>query len=410
MRHNFHMTRTLALCAAVVAAACGGPGTKSTLPRVDTKPGDDLARAQVGATPGDGGATDPRLGATGDPTTPTYDLDTIRIGVIGTDAAGDPELEATTPVQWLQEGTKLSEDGHLDAAIAKWRQLVTEFAESKYAAIALWDIAAVQEKQGATDAELVTLRELVDHYPQRRESIDAHLYIAALQSEHDKYTDAAKTLDEVIARTDLTYADRIEALARKGYVEIELADFATAQTALDDAVTVWKKAPKIQDSYFIAMAHYYRGELAHREFAASPIRKSGTTAELRADLEAREKLAVTAYDRWREALDFQYAYWSTAAGYQMSQIFVEFWQATVTAPYPTDLDTKARADYVKEVHDRVRDHLEKALEGHRMNVELGEAFQVKTVWAEASKTRAAEIMTLLAQEAAGHYVTPVTAP
>ena len=90
----------------------------------------------------------------------------------------------------------------------------------------------------------------------------------------------------------------------------------------------------------------------------------------------------------------------------MSQIFVEFWQATVTAPYPTDLDTKARPDYVKEVHDRVRDHLEKALEGHRMNVELGEAFQVKTVWAEASKQRAAEIMTLLAQEAAGHYVTP----
>jgi len=230
--------------------------------------------------------------------------------------------------------------------------------------------------------------------------------MVALESERDHYADANKIVDEVIARTDLTYQDRVEALARKGYVEIELADFAAAQTALDDAVAVWKKAPRITDSYFIAMAHYYRGELAHRKFAQSPIRKTGTTAELRSDLEDREKLAAEAYDRWREALDFQHAYWSTASGYQMSQIVVEFWQATVTAPYPTDLDVRARKDYVEEVHTRVRDHLEKALEGHRMNVELGAAFQVKTVWAEASKQRAAEIMTLLAQDAAGHYVTP----
>jgi len=90
----------------------------------------------------------------------------------------------------------------------------------------------------------------------------------------------------------------------------------------------------------------------------------------------------------------------------MSQIFVEFWQATVKAPYPTDLDVRARPGYVAEVHARVRDHLEQALEGHRMNVELGAAFQVQTIWADASKTRAAEIMTLLARDAAGTYVTP----
>jgi predicted negative regulator of RcsB-dependent stress response len=408
MRHNHPMTRALTVIVALAAAACGGPGTKSTLPTVDTKPGDDLARAQVGANPADGSATDPRLGTAGagGDAGKTYDLDTIRIGVVGTDAAGDAVLEATLPVQLLQEGTKLSEDGHLDAAIAKWRQLVTEFPESKYAAIALWDIAAVQEKQGDPDKEIATLRELVTSYPQRRESVDAHLYIAALQTERDQYKEAARTLDEVVVRTDLTYADRIEALARKGYVQIELGDTAAAKTALDDAIAVWKKAPRIADSYFVAMAHYYRGELVHRQFAASPIRKQGTTAELHDDLEARERLAAEAYDRWRETLDFQHAYWSTAAGYQMSQIFVEFWQATVTAPYPTDLGAKARPDYVTEVHARVKDHLEKALEGHRMNVELGAAFQVKTQWAEASKQRAAEIMTLMAQEAGGHYVTP----
>lgn len=406
------MSRSAVLVLALTLAACGGgaAGGRSTLPRA----GDDLAGAKAGATPGTG-TDDPRLGAgaetrtidgTGDPE--VTDLDMIRIQVIGTDAAGNAQLEAVAPAQLLADGQQQLAGGHLDAAIAAWRRLADEFPESTYAPIALWNIAAVHEKRGDVAAEIAALRELVAEYPQRREAVEAHLYIAALQSERDQFRDALATLTEVIARTDLTFADRIEALARKGYVEVELADLDAAEATLTEAVAVWRRAPRIDDNYFIAMAHYYRGEVAHRRFAAAPIRAGVKTAEVRADLEVREKLATTAYDRWKETLDFQYAYWSTAAGYQMSQIFVEFWTATVTAPYPTDLDARARPDYVAEVHARVRNHLEEALEGHRMNVELGTAFQVKTVWAEASKQRAAEIMTMLARDASGTYVTPPT--
>src|SRR5262245_24254578 len=88
VRHNHPMTRLCAL-GPPAAAACGGPAAKSTLPTVDTKPGDDLARAQVNAVPGDGSADDPRLGTAGGDAGRTFDLDTIRIGVVGTDAAGD---------------------------------------------------------------------------------------------------------------------------------------------------------------------------------------------------------------------------------------------------------------------------------------------------------------------------------
>src|SRR6185436_6598645 len=111
-----------------------------------------------------------------------------------------------------------------------------------------------------------------------------------------------------------------------------------------------------------------------------------------ADLEKKRVLAVQAYDRWKESLGFKQAYWATAAGYQMSQIFVELWQAHVTAPYPTRIDAATRAKYVVEVHDRVREHLEKALDGHRMNVELAKAYGVETQWSKASAERAAEVL------------------
>ena len=67
------------------------------------------------------------------------------------------------------------------------------------------------------------------------------------------------------------------------------------------------------------------------------------------DERAKRVLAVKAYDHWKEALGFKQAYWATASGYQMSQIFVELWAAHVTAPYPKRIDTATRPKDIAEV-------------------------------------------------------------
>jgi hypothetical protein len=129
-------------------------------------------------------------------------------------------------------------------------------------------------------------------------------------------------------------------------------------------------------------------------------------AQLTADLEAKRELAASAYDRWKDSLGFKHAYWATASGYQMSQIFVELWEAHVKAPYPKRIEVATRPKYVAEVHERVREHLDKALEGHRMNVELAKAFGVDTSWSQGSEKRAVMIMDLIAKESRGDYVLP----
>src|SRR5690606_10072424 len=134
-------------------------------------------------------------------------------------------------------------------------------------------------------ATINTLRELVQRYPDARESIEGHLYIAALQTEHAQYAEALATLEELLARTNLTYADRIEAFARRGYILIELRRYADAEVALDTAIAEWRHAPRLDDPYYIAMASYYRGELAHREFLEAPVRLPDD--RMIADLEAK---------------------------------------------------------------------------------------------------------------------------
>ncbi|MGN6110954.1 MAG: tetratricopeptide repeat protein [Kofleriaceae bacterium] len=392
--------RLLRFLVAVSLVACGGRATTSTLPApAQSVPAADLAEARSGAVrvEGDGGrlaAKDPRV----------TDLDIIRIRAGGQAPGGEPELTSVASADLFRAATELAQAGTTQAAIAQYRQLIADFPESIYAPVALFNIAAIFDRQGDVPSTIATLRDLVARYPTARESVEGHLYIAALQSDKAQWADALATLDAALARPSLTYADRIEAHARRGYVLIELARYADAEPALAAAISEWRRSPRIDDPYYIAMAHYYRGELAHRKFAEAPVRLPDD--QLVADLEARRVLAVQAYDLWKESLGFKHAYWATAAGYQMSQIFVELWEVTVKAPYPTRLAPAERSRYVAEVHDRVREHLEKALEGHRMNVELAKAYGVETTWSKGSEQRAVQVMELLAKDATGARVTP----
>jgi tetratricopeptide (TPR) repeat protein len=387
---------------AVGAAACGSaprPALVRPERAASMTPAHDLAGARNAAprsAPGDGGITekDPRV----------VDLDIIRITARTPAPGGEPELTAVASADLFRQAGEAAKAGRPRDAIATYRQLVAEFPESQFAPVALFNVAALLDAQGDLTATITALEELVAKYPGARESIDGHLYIAALQADHAQWSEAAATLQAVLARTTLTFADRVEAFARKGYVELEQRQLDAAEASLAAAVAEWRKAPRIDDPYYIAMASYYRGELMHRRFAEAPVRSGDD--EMVADLEAKRALAVQAYDRWREALRFHHAYWATAAGYQMSQIFVELWEAHVQAPYPRRIDPATRPTYIADVHLRVRQDLEKALEGHRMNVELAKAFGVDTTWSQGSARQAVAIMELLARDTAGRYVTP----
>ena len=389
------------LLAIAVLAACGGHTSAPVVPRAPaprvTDPAHDLQTAKQTAPhvePREGEAKDPRV----------IDLDIIRITAHQTAPGAAPELEHVATADLFKQANEAAKAGETERAISIYRRIVAEFPESQFAPVCLFDIAAIYDGRRDLAATLSTLRELVKSYPNSRESVDGQLFIAALQADHEEYADAIATLDEALGRTALTYADRIEANARRGYCLLELHRYDDAEKALLAAIDNWHQVPHLDDPYYIAMAYYYRGEIAHRKFQEAPVRLPDD--QLIADLEAKRVLAVQAYDLWKEALGFRQAYWATASGYQMSQIFVELWEATVKAPFPARIETGTRPKYIAEVHARVREHLEKALEGHRMNVELAKAFGVETSWSRGSEARAVQILDMLAKDDAGQYVTP----
>jgi outer membrane protein assembly factor BamD (BamD/ComL family) len=402
MRHTHGMRISqVVLVTVVVGAGCGGghQQTFATLPTLQpgATPASDLAAARTAPT-----TTPEHHLAPRDPR--VVDLDVIRIRAVPHGPSGDSEMEGTSTLQLFDTATAAAKAGHTSEAIDRYRELVVDFPGSGLAPVALFDIAAIFDGRGDPDQTIATLQELVEKYPESRESIDGHLYIAAVQADHASWAAAATTIDALLARPHLTYADQLEANARKGYVLIELHRLDDADAALDLALAAWRTAPHIDDAFYIAMASYYKGEVAHHRFAEAPVRLPDD--QMVADLDAKRVLVVRAYDQWKNTLEFKQGYWSTAAGYQMSEIFEELWEAEVKAPYPTRVDVATRPAYVARLHADAHQDLQKALDGHRMNVELAKAYGIDTDWSRGSEEQAAKIMGLLAGEAAGKYVTP----
>jgi len=387
--------RTAVLAIALVA--CAPPPRPPVVPSAPAvAPARDLATAKPRTPPdaAEQAAKDPRV----------VDLDIIRITATQQGVGGEIQAESISTGDLFKQATEAVKAHDTERALGLYRKLVADFPDSKYAPTSLYDIAAILDGRGDPEGTIGTLHQLIATYPHSREAVDGHLYIAALQADHAQWADAIATLDAILARPDLTYADRIEAFARTGYVRLEQHRYDDAESALQQAVAEYRKAPRIDDPYYIAMASYYLGEVSHRKFEEVAVALPDDA--MIADLEHKRVLAVEAYDRWKASLDYHQAYWATAAGYQMSQIFVELWEATVKAPYPDRIDLATRPKYIADVHERVREHLAKALEGHRMNVELAKAYGVSTTWSEGSAERAQQIAELLAKDSAGDFVTP----
>src|SRR5215467_765572 len=99
-----------------------------------------------------------------------------------------PRAPAVAPASDLAA----AKTGETERALALYRKIVDEFPTSRYAAVSLFDIAAIYDGRADLVQTIGTLRELVAKYPDARESVDGHLFIAALQADHEQFADAVK--------------------------------------------------------------------------------------------------------------------------------------------------------------------------------------------------------------------------
>ena len=303
MRHNWVCAGLArARCSPLVACARSAP-TPPTLPAHDRR----RRRRAISPPAKHTAPTGRRRATAGDAKDPrVVDLDIIRITREHQRRRRRARADARRDRRSVQaRRTRRPRPARPSARSAIYRRIVTEFPESQYAPISLFNIAAISTAAATCRRPSRRCASWSKTYPDARESIEATSTSPRCRPTTSSSADARHHARRGRSRApNLTYADRIEAFARKGYVLIELHQ-------LDR-----RRGRARSRGRRVAQRAAHRRPVLHRDGAAtiaassrtagSPTRRCGCpTTQMIADLEPSACSRSQAYDRWKESLGLQ---------------------------------------------------------------------------------------------------------
>jgi tetratricopeptide (TPR) repeat protein len=293
-----------------------------------------------------------------------------------------------------------------DAAAATYDRVVAEFPDSRYLLPALYNAGLALEGRGDRDGAARRYQQLIARAEGgacdggarcAADLLDAYFRLGAVYVELERWQPVVELFGRVIERRDLTLSDRVEAMARRGEAQLQLGDLTAAERTFRDALALHRASETVErldTDFFLGMAAYYLGEVAHRQFRALPVRLP--EKQLAADLEAKAQLLLLAQARFFDAIRVNNVEWATAAGFQIGSLYRELYDDLVGAPTPPGVAGEAKDVYLEEVKKKVRTLLQKAISIHEQNVLMAERNGVKNEWVRRSNEQMAQLRALLA--------------
>lgn len=323
------------------------------------------------------------------------DMDPVRVEV-SRDRQGRAATSTFDARELFDQAGAALESDRYDRALELYDRLIESFPTSRLLPAALFNAGLALEGKRDLDAAVVRYLAVVGRAGATRHGLDAHLRAAAVLAEQTRWSESLRVLEEVAARRDLDSGDRVELSARRGYALLESGHPAEAERALTDAIELAGGAARDgrpATRYFVAMAHYYLGEIPRREAEAMPLRLP--EERLQRDVEEKSRLILAAERHFVDTIRAANLHWATAAGYQLGAMQEEMWRALLASPVPPRLNREEARAYLAEVRTLARVNLSKALSAHERNAELAKRKATETPWSEASRRRAAELRALV---------------
>ncbi len=341
------------------------------------------------------------------PTEPELiEVEPLRIQVIRDDE-GNEQVVATDARSLFDEANDALADARFEAALALYDEIQKDFDTSALAVPALFNAGLALEGLGRVDDAVERYMRLANAGKAGRDAVDARIRAAALYAENERWGASLEVLDGLLALKGLEVADRVEGMARKGFVLLEAADYAAAEIVLTEAISLYdskiKAGTVFHSDYFRAMAQFYLGDSPRRQFDAIPIRLP--ESQMGRDIEAKAGLVLMAKKRFDQTIVFGNMYWATAAGFRLAEMQNKFWIAIIGAPVPPHLGSQAAELYVQEVHRQSLGMLKESLRVHGLNVQLAKVYKVESSWSEASARAVLTLTDLVGREQAGELVT-----
>lgn len=297
-------------------------------------------------------------------------------------------------------GSALQAERWADAA-AGYDRIVKEFPGSRYVRPALYNAGLALEGLRDFAAAAERYRRLADLSGDARDTLDALFRLGACEAELGNWATSAEAFGRLLQHADLSTEDHLEALARRGLAQYNMKDPAAERT-FRETVALYKSSSeyeRIDDTFYVALAQFYLGELAHDRFRLLPIRLP--ERQMKQDVEAKVEALLVAQERYVDVGRIKNVPWATAACYQMATLYKELYDALMDAPVPP-MNDEMRAVYFEELHKQIEPLLRRAIHMQELTQRVAESNGVDNEWVHKSNEQLARLRALV--------MSPATSP
>lgn len=319
-----------------------------------------------------------------------------------TSSTASPGSPAAQPVSgdWLEQGeAALAAEDPARAAALLARGL-GEGADGDVARRAYQGLALAHEQLGDFDAAIRAYDSFVARFPAHPDTARMLARRGACEAEVYEWARSASSYAQVLelGAELLVPSQRVEALTRRGYALYQLGDHEQADAVFAEADALYREATqggeeRFADTYFVAMARFYRAAILHLRFREIRVRLP--EAQMQADFERKLELLEQAQEAYNEVVRARHIYWVSAAGYQLGSLFQEFYDAMMYAPVPDWLDEGQRRTYYLELEGQLRPVVDKAVWVFEQNLETARKLGYDNDFITRSEEQLAHLQAIL---------------
>jgi tetratricopeptide (TPR) repeat protein len=349
----------------------------------------------------------------GRPTTPqrqTVEMEELRI----TAKRGQQgyEFAAYDAADLFKRATELLNQKKCREAVELYDQVAKEFADGQYASASLYNAGLCLQALGDFGSSAERYSALRERYPDSPDRRDASFQLAEVLVQLSRWQETQAVADELLALTDLSADERLEAMARRSQALLGAQLFDEAERYARGALSFYRTRPKedpIKDDFFAAACNYVLAETFRQREQAMAF-PEGLEPQ-KAVLNRRAELILEAQREYFNTIsvnNLDTHHWAAASGYRIGNMYDEFWLAIMSAPVPRHLPPEGHAIYHAELASLIKPLLRHAIRYWELTQMSIERARIQTPWAEKIKSDLERVRALLQTQPAGPGGLPPT--
>ena len=343
----------------------------------------------------------------GETTTPAkreVQFEELRINAKAKEGGGY-DFESYDAGDLFKRATELLNAQKCDEAVPLYDRIVAEFEASEYVSASLYNAGLCLQATGK-------FAEAAEHYanvrklrPKSEDVKDSSFLLAEVLIQLERWQDALRLADELLARQDLSQEERLEGMARRSQALLGSGQLDEAERYAQSALAYFRTRAKdqpIRDEFFAAANNYVLAETfrTREESLAFP---EGLEPQKEV-LIRRAQLLLQAQREYFNTISFQNLdnlHWAAASGYRIGHMYDELWHSVMNAPVPKNLKGEGEAIYHQELAKLIKPLIRHAVRYWEMTLMFIERTGMKTTWAEKTKEDLTRVRALLLEQPPG---------